>query len=277
MRYHPTLYAGMQAYPGVRLRRLVGRGGFAEVWEAETASGERTALKFIRCDDGRAAQREIRALQAILQVNHPCLVRVERIWSYLTYLVIGMELADCSLTDVLVSHQEKFGTALAAEDACEVLAPVAKALDFLNARRHRIDGQLIAIQHCDVKPSNLLVFGNRVKVADFGLSAQTAMNVQTHRRQGTPDYAAPEVFQGRLSDRTDQYSLAITYYQLRTGQLPFSDSSAMFRPRYIRRQPELDQLEPWERPPLERALSAVPQQRWPSCRAFLSQLSEVTV
>src|SRR5947209_16690599 len=49
-------------------------------------------------------------------------------------------------------------------------------------------------------------------------------SIMNRKPSGTPDYAAPEVFRSRLSNRTDQYALAITYCQLRGGRLPFPDT-----------------------------------------------------
>lgn len=273
---YPTLHAGLEPYPGVRLLRFLGSGGFAEVWEADLGRGEPVALKFMTCDGGRAAQVEIRNLQAVRQIRHPGLVRADQIWSYRNFLVIAMELAECTLADVLARHQEEFGTALGPGDACDLLGPIGDVLDYLNSRQHRVNDQLIALQHCDVKPSNLLVFGNRVKLADFGLSAQTTGTMHAHRRAGTPDYAPPEVFQGRLSDRTDQYALAVTYYQLRTGRLPFADTPPTFQRSYVRPRPDLEPLESWERPILRRALAPTPQSRWPSCTELFDELTQVS-
>src|SRR5438445_671717 len=84
----------------------------------------------------------------------------------------------------------------------------------------RIGAAQVAIQHCDVKPSNFLLFGDTVKLSDFGLASSISCQLQGHRRAGTLAYTAPEVFQGRLSDWTDQFSLGVTYCELRSGRLP---------------------------------------------------------
>src|SRR5262245_27828199 len=81
---------------------------------------------------------------------------------------------------------------------------IARALDFLNARQHLLDGQRVGIQHGNIKPTNLLLFGETVKISDFGLATPTGTPVKVHQRAGTWGYAAPEVLQGRLSDWTDQ-------------------------------------------------------------------------
>src|SRR5207302_3208300 len=107
----------------------------------------------------------------------------------------------------------------------------------LNARQHVLGGQRVAIRHCDIKPSNLLLQGQTLKVADFSLATLTSSEMWYHRRAGTLDYAAPEVFQGRLSERTDQYALAVSYCLLRGGELPFSDTPASFQSNYVRPAP----------------------------------------
>jgi serine/threonine protein kinase len=270
------LQAGMEPYPGYRLRQLLGRGGFAEVWEAEKPEGTRIALKFLKVGkDHLASAREIRAIQRVRQLDHPNLLHIENVWSHLGYLVIAMELAEGSLLDLLEASQAEFGTPIAPEQVCLLLAQAAQALDFLNARQHLLEGKRVAIQHCDVKPSNLLLFGETVKLADFGLSSQTSSQMQAHRRAGTLAYTAPEVFQGRLSDHTDQYALAVSYCQLRGGQLPFPDTPAQFDRSYVRPRPDLSMLTPPEQPILGRALAPVPQDRWPSCAELIAQLARV--
>src|SRR5262249_7443011 len=127
------------------------------------------------------------------------------------------------------------------------------------------------------KPNNILLFGDQAKLCDFGLSTVTGSTLRLHHRAGTLDYAAPEVFQGRLSDWTDQFALAVAYFQLRTGGMPFTGTPGAFVATYVRPAPELRSLSKAEQPILARALTPVPQDRWPSCRDFMSRLTQVIV
>lgn len=269
------LKAGLEPFPGLRLRQLLGRGGYGEVWEAhQDADGSRVAVKFLPCTDSEATAREIRTLQAIRELEHPNLTRMNQIWCFGGYIVVDMELAEGSLLDLLDAYLTEFGTPVLAEQVCLYLAQAAEALDFLNTRQHLIDGKRVAVQHCDIKPSNLLLFGDTVKLADFGLTSLTTMSVQSHRRAGTLDYMAPEVFQGRISDRTDQYSLAVTYCHLRGGKLPFHDTPTTMKKNYVRPDPDLTMLPANERPIIARALAHAPSDRWPSCAEMMDELTK---
>jgi serine/threonine-protein kinase len=270
-----VLEAGQEPFPGYTLRRRLGAGSFGEVWEASSFQQGALALKFLPCDATNTVAREIRSVQAISRLRHPHLIRIDRIWCYQRYLVIAMELADGSLADLLACYRSRGSQAILPEHACLLLSEAAEALDFLNTRRHEINGSRVAIQHCDVKPSNLLLLGEKLKVADFSLSSALSSLSETRSRSGTLDYCAPEIFQGRLSNKTDQYALAVTYCLLRGGRLPFPDTPASFRSSYVRPAPDLTMLSPPERPIVARALHPVPQNRWPSCGELMAGLSQI--
>jgi serine/threonine protein kinase len=263
----------MEPFPGYRLYQFLGRGSWGEVWKAFKPNGQPIALKFLTCDSTQAAAKEIRALQAIRQLHHPNLIRIEQVWCHLGYVIIGMELAEGSLADLLEVYRAEFGLAMVAEHVLHYLGPIAAALDFLNTRQHLVDGCRVALRHCDVKPSNLLLFGDTAKLADFSVATQSTSELWYHRRVGTLDYIAPEVFQGRLSERTDQYALAVTYCQLRGNRLPFHDTPTTFQQNYVRPRPDLSMLRPDERPIIARALAPVPLDRWPSCVELIHQLT----
>jgi serine/threonine protein kinase len=196
------------------------------------------------------------------------------VWSQPGYLVYSMELADGSLLDFLEAHQEALGTAVPPEQICGYLGQAATALDFLNTRTHLIEGQRVGVQHCDVKPSNLLLFGETVKLGDFGLVTLTTARLQAHERVGTPSYAGPEVFHGQLSDQSDQYSLAVTYCVLRCGRLPFPGADTFDTNWLMRRPlPDLAGMSATEQSVIERALQPVPQERWSSCCELMNQLT----
>jgi serine/threonine protein kinase len=244
------------------------------VWEAETTSSRAVALKFLPCDHGSTASEENRSIQMVRQLSHPNLVQIEQVWCYPGYLVVSMELADGTLHDLYEAYRAKCGTAIIPEHLCLLLSQAAAALDFLNSPQHHINEHIVALQHCDIKPTNLLVFGQTLKLTDFGLTSMTTTGMKNHRRAGTPDYSAPEVFDGRLSDRTDQYALAVTYYQLRTGRMPFQPASRPFRKTYVRPAPDLTMLPEAERPIIARGLSKAPLDRWPSCTQMIEQLTK---
>jgi serine/threonine protein kinase, bacterial len=278
VRHAVPLQAGLEPFPGYRLRRLLGYGSFAEVWEAETEDGSPVALKFLPAERQQAATPgELRALQTIRQFPHPNLIRVDRVWCQLGYIVIAMERADASLADLLATYRTEVGTAIIPEHACLLLSQAAVALDFLNARRHVVEDKTVAIQHCDVKPSNMMLFGETVKLADFGLAALVGGPVAARRPCGTPSYAPPEVFRGRLSRHSDQFALAVSYCELRSGRMPFTPAPRTFQPDYFHPPPDLSLLRPPERPILTRALAVAPEERWPSCLEFIDRLARLFI
>ena len=156
------------------------------------------------------------------------------------------------------------------------LKQAAVALDFLNARRHQYEGRAVGFMHCDVKPSNLLLVGEMVKLADFGLCTPTVNLQRTYGKAGTLDFAPPEVHRGCLSDTSDQYSLAITYYHLRTAKFPFPTPPKGFESSYSynRPSPDLSHVRRAERRVLEQALDLEPTNRWPSCTALMNALTD---
>jgi serine/threonine protein kinase, bacterial len=269
------LAPGVVPYPGYQLIKPLGSGGWSEVWKARRPDGGACALKFMPCFPGMSPSKEIRALQALRDLKHPYLLEIRNIWSCAGYIVVVMELSDGSLLDLLEVYLRELSLPMSGSHVCFYLGQAAQAIDFLNTRRHTINEQRMAVRHCDVKPSNILVFGQTVKLADFSLAVPTTATMGYHRRSGTPRYCAPEVFQGWLSDRTDQYALAISYYQLRTGCFPFPDTPPTVHARYVHPEPDLSEVSRPERDVLRRALAPVPQDRWGGCVEMMQELARV--
>src|SRR5262249_5592107 len=131
----------------------------------------------------------------------------------------------------------------------------AEALDYMS--------EVHGLQHLDIKPENLLLLGGRLKVADFGL-VKELLGSSTRITGGvTPIYAPPEAFDGKVSRYPDQYSLAIVYQEMLTSQRPFPGTTAyQLAAQHTCAPPLLGPLPPQDRPPIARALSKVPEQRF---------------
>ena len=269
-----SLIAGKEIFRGYKLRQLLGKGTFGIVWEATKDTGETVALKFLPSADALANRQEIKAIQMIGKLVHPNLTPLYEVWSYKKYFVVAMELAEGSLADLLDVYKAEYNTAIDAKHLCPLLVHAAKAIDFLNTRQHAFDGRTVAVQHCDIKPSNLLLFGESLKLADFGLASVSTMPVKFHRPVGTPAYMAPEVFMGRLSDRSDQFSLAVTYVHMRTGKLPWPTEAPPETDRPVWPAPDLSGLPAKERAVVARGLANQPQDRWASCLEMMNHLAE---
>ncbi len=142
----------------------------------------------------------------------------------------------------------------------------AEALDHMNEKHN--------LQHLDIKPRNLFLISDRVKVADFGLVKHLERSGASGILGGvTPLYAPPETFSGTISGRSDQYSLAIVYQELLTGQRPFNGKNARtLAQQHMNEEPELRALPVAERPVVARAWSKDPAKRFPNCLAFVRAL-----
>jgi serine/threonine protein kinase len=270
--------AGSSPFPGYRLIRLRGRGGFAEVWEAEDPDGEHIALKFLSAQKLSATARELRALRAIHSIEHPFLLKTKHVWSVPGSIVIGMELADATMLDLFLLYEDELHQPMELEKLLCQLYQAALGIDYLNARHHDFDGRYVGLQHGDVKPNNLMIVGDYVKLADYGLATPITTTSTPCHRHGTLDYVAPEVMQGTLTDTSDQFGLAVTYYVLRAGSFPFPPppkpddvkKSGLHRP-----PPDLSLVPANERPIIAKALSTIPQDRYSSCAEFMRMLARV--
>ena len=258
--------------PGYRLIEPLGSGGFGEVWKCEVPGGLFKAIKFVFGNlnsldvDGARAEQELRALNRVKEVRHPFVLSMDRIEVVEGELVIVMELADKSLHDLFQECISAGLVGIPRDALLRYIRDAAEALDHMNEKHN--------LQHLDIKPRNLFLVSDRVKVADFGLVKHLERSGASGILGGvTPLYAPPETFSGKISGRSDQYSLAIVYQELLTGQRPFNGKNA--RPlaqQHMNEEPELRALPEGERPVVARALSKDPTKRFPNCLAFVRAL-----
>lgn len=257
---------GYEPISGYVLEEVIGRGGFGEVWRATAPGGLKKAIKFVfGTQDESRGSRELRSLERIKGVCHPFLLTLERFEAIDDQLVIVTELADCTLEDVFKQHRDRGSCGISRELLLSHLHDAADALDYLHERYQ--------LQHLDVKPGNLLLVGGHVKVADFGL-LKDLREIECSIVGGlTPIYAPPEVFDGRPSMHSDQYSLAVMYQELLTGTRPFGGRTiAQLATQHVHSAPNLDPLPPGDRPLVAKALEKNPQRRFANCTAFVESL-----
>jgi serine/threonine protein kinase len=260
--------------PGYRLISPLGTGGFGEVWKCEAPGNILKAIKFVYGNlnslDGEAyrAEQEYKALQKVKEVRHPFVLSMEGIHNIDGELIIVMELADCSLHEVLQEHQAAGRVGIPRDQLLSHLRDAADGLDYINEKH--------ALQHLDVKPRNLFLMGGRVKVADFGLVKNLDRQSTSGLMAGvTPIYAAPETFSGKFTKHSDQYSLAVVYVELLTGRRPFNGKNIRtLALQHVSEQPDLSGLPAEDRPVVARAMEKDPERRFPSCLAFVRALYE---
>jgi serine/threonine-protein kinase len=271
--------AGQQHIPGFHLTQQLGAGAFGVVWEAKNPEGKAVALKFIDCrsKSGSLISSEIRVLRALQGLHHPHIIRLHGVYASGQYIVLSMERADGNLNDLRTAYQTERSRNIPPEHLLELLQQIAEALDFLTTvKLPGFNPTTQGLQHCDIKPANLLMFGRRVKVADFGLCAGTSWLTHRNAWKGTYPYAAPELFRGQATVGTDQYALAVTYLELMAGERAFFKHVP--GPNEPHSMPiDLTKVRGREVPILARALHAHPTMRWPSCQAFVAALREAAL
>ena len=209
-----------QRFGDFRLQRLLGTGGFAQVWEAEHLDGRRVALKVLdQVNPSRQSiERFEREGRLAASLNHPRSVYVFGAFEIEGHPTIAMELVPAgSLEDRIREH--------GAIQPKEAVDRVLEILEGLEAA-HRL-----GIVHRDVKPSNCFLDADgRAKIGDFGISRSLELDTRltaTGSFIGTPAFASPEQIRGEdLDARADLYSVGATLYALLSGQPPFAAKNA---------------------------------------------------
>lgn len=252
---------------GYTLSRKLGAGAYGEVWAAEAPGGLMKAVKIIHgYHDEQRAKVELSALNKVKQVRHPFLLSLERIEVVDGQLVVVTELADKCLKDVFEEYQQQRQPGIPREELLGYVRDAADALDFL-AQKH-------GLQHLDIKPENLLLLSGHVKVADFGLVKELENVNQSVMGGMTPAYAPPELFDGKPSSASDQYSLAIVYQEMLTGERPFTGKTAAhLAAEQMRGRPNLNALPFGDQQVVAKALAKDPKLRHESCRSFVDELT----
>jgi serine/threonine protein kinase len=282
---------GGEPIPGYRLEAFLGAGSYGEVWKSAGPGGVECALKFISLDN-KSGLKELRSIQLVKRLHHANLVPIYGIWlrdsdgnvftnsgddsgsfrlAGQKELVIAMGLGRQSLAQRLDEYREKSQFGIPPRELIRYMADAAKGIDYLNTPEHEQgEGETAAIIHCDIKPANLLIVGGSVQVCDYGVAKAIAPDAKKTFAAGTPAYAPPELINNDPSPHTDQYSLAITYYELRTGQLPFDEARAIMA--NLTGQLDFSAVTPDEEAVLRQATHRQPGKRFPNCEELIEAL-----
>lgn len=290
--------------------RFVAKGAIGEVWKAAGPGDLDVAVKIVDLY-GREGIKEFEGLQRIKNIRHANLVPIFGYWlieggqivehlsSGLPGAPSGPHPAGPSSFDArdsqaaasgpvtlaiamgwgeksLFSRLEESGTeGIPWEELLGYMDDAAKGIDYLNLgapERGKRPGDPII--HGDIKPQNILIVGDSAQVCDFGLARAVEAARKTTTGMGTVAYAAPELLRGKPHRTSDQYCLAISYVELRTGRLPFEESLTPSEVVLRHEMGELDfsRLPAGEREVIRQATCPDPDQRWPLCRHMIQAL-----
>lgn len=203
-----------------QLKRLIGQGGMADVYEAEDLIlGRTVAVKIMRSSltgDPVYVTRFHREASAAAALSHKNIVEIYDVGDEKDDYYIVMEYVPGQTLKELIHKRG----ALHYVEAVDIMKQVVSA----TAKAHSI-----GIIHRDLKPQNIMVTDSGVvKIGDFGIASIQSLSqvTQTDTIMGSLHYLAPEIARGeKASAQSDLYALGIVFYELLRGEVPFNGES----------------------------------------------------
>ncbi|WDE98572.1 serine/threonine-protein kinase [Lentisphaera profundi] len=268
----------------------LGRGGFGAVYLAkDTVANSLVALKTLpselnHSDDDMEAIRD--NFNLVSNLTHPNIAqlkylhRAKQVRSGQVHVQAGdyvlvMEYVEGitlkQWTKQFPQRQVPFSEAL------KVCKKLASALDFAHIKN---------VIHRDIKPGNIMMsLEGDVKLLDFGLASEvraslSQLTTDKGSTSGTRPYMPPEQLLGKAqTSSADQYSLAVVFYELINGKVPFSsvfatgDSGLICQVVANNDVEDLNALNTAANRALKRALGKTREQRFGNCTDFLAALA----
>jgi serine/threonine-protein kinase len=257
-----------------------GRGGMAVVYVArDVRLGRRVAVKVLT--PGAASPAAVtafrREIDHTLRLEHPNILPLLDVGEAAGLPYYVMRFVRGGSLRTRLGRQGR----LSLRETAHIVQQTAAALRYAHGQR---------ILHCDVKPENILLEGDHVYLADFGISRVVRLDasgwgLRVAVDAGTSSYVSPEqaLGEGTIDERTDLYSLACVAYEMLAGRAPFegaTDREIMAR-RFTNPVVATDALPGavpgFIRAEMARALALEPRDRHPSVAAFAAAFDRLSL
>lgn len=195
--------------------RQIGEGGMGKVYEAyDKVLKRKAAIKRVRPELVRSAyvrEQFLSEARMVALLRHPCIVEIYTVIESESALYLVFEYVDGQTLETRLDIDGR----LPFSKAKRIFEYVCRGLQYAHAQD---------IIHCDLKPGNIMIYGDdKAKVMDFGV-AKKSVDHETGARTvaGTPAYMAPEQQKGFMRKQSDVYSLALCLYEALVGQVPWT-------------------------------------------------------
>jgi eukaryotic-like serine/threonine-protein kinase len=253
-----------ERFGNYRLVKLLGEGGFAEVYLGEHIHlGSLAAVKILTTklteDEISTFSNEARI---IINLEHPHIVRV---------LDFGME----NTIPYIVMGYAPNGS-LRKKYPRSSRLPLSSIVTYVNqitSALYYVHNQKLI--HRDIKPENMLIGrNNEILLSDFGIAsvAHSSRSLKTEVGSGTINYMSPEQIHGKPRPSSDQYSLGIVVYEWLCGVRPFQGTYWEITTQHLSAPPPSFEKSLSIAPDIEqvviKALAKDPKQRFANVQEF---------